>query len=59
MTSDADASEEVARIAIIADALVEQFGINAILVAEKQAQAATGQAAERWYAILSYLKASS
>ena len=57
MTLEAQAGEGVTRIATIAEAVAKQFGADAIGVAQRQAEQASGEVAERWYAVLNYLQA--
>ena len=59
MASEAQTDEAFVRIATFAQAVVQQFGADAIRVAERQAAEASGEIAERWSAIVLYLKTSA
>jgi hypothetical protein len=56
MALKAQTYESRARTASIAEAVTKQFGGDAIRVARRQAEAASGEAAECWHAVLSYLQ---
>jgi hypothetical protein len=56
MVSKAATEEPHIRIATIAEAMLKQFGGNAILISRDQVQLATGVAAERWASIIKYLE---
>ncbi len=56
MALKAPDNEALARIATIAEAVVRQFGADAIRVAEHQAEGASGDVAESWYAVVDYLE---
>lgn len=47
--------DERAAIAVIADALREEFGDRALVVARNQAASAEGRAHETWSAIVAHL----
>lgn len=52
----ASASEiQATRVATMAAALVEQFGTNAVAVAERQIEGATDEVAIAWKAIIALL----
>jgi len=57
MALEAVTEEGYLRIATIAEALVEQFGVDAVRVAERQVEEASGEAAGHWDAILRCLHA--
>jgi hypothetical protein len=57
MALEAHTDESLARIATLAEAVVKQFGADAVRVAEYQAKNASGEVAESWYAIMGYLQA--
>jgi hypothetical protein len=52
-------STREARIAAITDALAQQFGTDALRVAEAQAREASGEAAFVWLSIAQLLRARS
>jgi hypothetical protein len=59
MAREAETVEVFARLATFSEALVEQFGVDAMRIAETQAESASGEVAKRWHAILNHLRASS